>query len=146
MQPSDAPGEVRFQDPGLFAEPVRLVAPGPAAALGLRNRHLPGPGTPAGADRTRLRDQLRRVEFKAGALKAGRRPYVLVLLEFQSDQDRDMALLRDAFQRVDGAASAALRRGLHPRVGAALTRRAWPPGCGRWRRSNGCLRRDEEGL
>ena len=91
MQPSDPPYKVLFLDPGLFEEAVRLVAPELADALdfataaSLDKEHL------TAATRSRLQDQLRRVEFKEGALKDGRRPYVLVLLEFQSDQDQDMA-------------------------------------------------------
>ncbi len=91
MRPSDPPYKVLFLDPGLFEETVRLVAPELAARLdfataaSLDKEHL------TAATRSRLQDQLRRVEFKEGALKDGRRPYVLVLLEFQSDQDQDMA-------------------------------------------------------
>ena len=91
MQSSDSPYKVLLQDPGLFEETVRLVAPELAAALdfataaSLDKEHL------TALARTRLQDKLRRVEFRAGALKNGRRPYALVLLEFQSDQDLDMA-------------------------------------------------------
>jgi len=91
MQSSDTPYKVLFRDPGLFEETVRLVAPELADALdfttaaSLDKEHL------TASNLTRLQDQLRRVEFKEGALKDGRRPYILVLLEFQSDQDQDMA-------------------------------------------------------
>ena len=91
MQSSDSPYKVLFLDPGLFKETVCLVAPELAATLdfstatALDKEHL------TAQTRTRLQDQLRRVEFKAGALKDGRRPYFLVLLEFQSRHDPDMA-------------------------------------------------------
>ena len=91
MQSSDTPYKVLFKDPGLFEETVRLVAPELADALdfttaaSLDKEHL------TASNLSRLQDQLRRVEFKAGALKDGRRPYVLVLLEFQSRHDPDMA-------------------------------------------------------
>ena len=91
MQSSDTPYKVLFKDPGLFEETVRLVAPELAAALdfttaaSLDKEHL------TGLARTRLQDKLWRVELRTGALKNGRRPYVLVLLEFQSRHDPDMA-------------------------------------------------------
>ena len=91
MQSSDTPYKVLFKDPGLFEETVRLAAPELADALdfttaaSLDKEHL------TASNLSRLQDQLRRVEFKAGALKDGRRPYVLVLLEFQSRHDPDMA-------------------------------------------------------
>ena len=43
------------------------------------------------AARTRLQDKLHRVEHRTGALRNGRRPYLLVLLEFQSGHERHMA-------------------------------------------------------
>ena len=91
MQSSDTPYKVLFKDPGLFEEAVRLVAPELAAALdfttaaSLDKEHL------TGLARTRLQDKLWRVELRTGALKNGRRPYALVLLEFQSRHDPDMA-------------------------------------------------------
>jgi len=100
MQSSDAPYKVLFRDPGLFEETVWLVAPELAAALdfstatALDKEHL------TAQTRTRLQDQLRRVEFKEGVLKDGRRPYILVLLEFQSDQDQDMAWRSAILHRV----------------------------------------------
>ena len=249
MQSSDSPYKVLFLDPGLFEETVCLVAPELAATLdfstatALDKEHL------TAQTRTRLQDQLRRDEFKEGALKNGHRPFVLVLLEFQSRHDPDMAwrmreylhlvesdlreagtleqegalppmlsivvhngegpwraaaeclgplvgdgpparipmyatvdlqllargpdaqgralapgsrlatlaevesaragalprLLRTAFQRYGGPDSAALRRGLHLRVEAALRAGAWRRNCLRWRSSRGCSHRDEEG-
>ena len=91
MQPSDPPYKVLFRDPGLFEETVRLVAPELADALdfdtatSLDKEHL------TELARTRLQDKLHRVEFKEGELKNGRRPHVLVLLEFQSRHDPEMA-------------------------------------------------------
>ena len=91
MQSSDSPYKVLFLDPGLFEETVCLVAPELAATLdfstatALDKEHL------TAQTRTRLQDQLRRVELKEGLLKDGRRQYVLVLLEFQSRHDPDMA-------------------------------------------------------
>ena len=41
--------------------------------------------------RKRLGDMVWKVYFRAGALADGRRPYILVLVEFQSTSDRDMA-------------------------------------------------------
>ncbi len=91
MKPSDSPYKVLFQDPGLFEETVRLVAPELADALdfetatSLDKEHL------TALARVRLQDKLRRVEFKEGRLANGRRRYALVLLEFQSGHDADMA-------------------------------------------------------
>ena len=68
-----------------------MVAPELADALdfttaaSLDKEHL------TGLARTRLQDKLWRVELRAGSLQNGRRPYVLVLLEFQSRHDPDMA-------------------------------------------------------
>lgn len=90
-QSSDGPYKVLFQDRGLLAETVRLLAPQLAAALdfgaaaALDKEHL------TAAVRTRLQDKLHRVEYRAGALRNGRRPYLLVLLEFQSGHNRHMA-------------------------------------------------------
>ena len=66
-QPSDPPYKVLFQDPGLFEEAVRLVAPELAdeldfeTATSLDKEHL------TALDRVRVQDKLRRVEFKKGA-------------------------------------------------------------------------------
>ena len=102
MQSSDTPYKVLFKDPGLFEETVRLVAPELADALdfttaaSLDKEHL------TASNLSRLQDQLRRVEFKEGVLKNGRRPYVLVLLEFQSRHDPDMAWrMRDYLHLVE---------------------------------------------
>ena len=82
LQPSDPPYKVLFQDPGLFEEAVRLVAPELAdlldfeTATSLDKEHL------TALDRVRVQDKLRRVEFKNGRLRNGRRRYLLVLLEY----------------------------------------------------------------
>ena len=102
MKPSDAPYKVLFQDLGLFEETVRLIAPRLANALdfetatSLDKEHL------AALGRVRVQDKLRRVEFARGALRNGRRRYVLVLLEFQSRHDANMAWrMRDYLHLVE---------------------------------------------
>ena len=104
LQPSDPPYKVLFQDPGLFEEAVRLVAPQLAdeldfeTATSLDKEHL------TALDRVRVQDKLRRVEFKKGALPTGRRRYLLVLLEFQASHDADMAWrMRDYLHQVESA-------------------------------------------
>ena len=104
MKPSDSPYKVLFQDPGLFEETVRLVAPELADALdfetatSLDKEHL------TALARVRLQDKLRRVEFKEGRLANGRRRYALVLLEFQAGHDADMAWrMRDYLHQVESA-------------------------------------------
>ena len=104
MQPSDPPYKVLFQDPGLFEEAVRLVAPELAdlldfeTATSLDKEHL------TALARVRVQDKLRRVEFKKGRLPNGRRRYLLVLLEFQAGHDADMAWrMRDYLHQVESA-------------------------------------------
>ena len=104
LQPSDPPYKVLFQDPGLFEEAVRLVAPQLAdeldfeTATSLDKEHL------TALDRVRVQDKLRHVEFKKGALPTGRRRYLLVLLEFQAGHDADMAWrMRDYLHQVESA-------------------------------------------
>ena len=104
MQPGDPPYKVLFQDPGLFEEAVRLVAPELAdmldfeTATSLDKEHL------TALDRVRVQDKLRRVEFKKGRLANGRRRYLLVLLEFQAGHDADMAWrMRDYLHQVESA-------------------------------------------
>ena len=104
LQPSDPPYKVLFQDPGLFEEAVRLVAPELAdeldfeTATSLDKEHL------TALDRVRVQDKLRRVEFKKGRLRNGRRRYLLVLLEFQAGHDADMAWrMRDYLHQVESA-------------------------------------------
>ena len=113
MQPSDAPYKVLFHDRGLVEETVRLVAPALAdqldfdTATALDKEHLTIEG------RARLQDRIVRVEKKTGKLRNGRRPYVLVLFEFQSSVDADMvwrmreyAYLAEASLRQTGAVRA----------------------------------------
>ena len=102
MQSSDPPYKVLFQDPGIFEETVRLVAPQLAGALdfetaaSLDKEHL------TALARVRVQDKLRRVECKTGTLRNGRRRYVLVLIEFQSGHDADMAWrMRDYLHLVE---------------------------------------------
>ena len=104
MQPSDPPYKVLFQDPSLFEEAVRLVAPQLAdmldfeTATSLDKEHL------TALDRVRVQDKLRRVEFKEGTLRNGRRRYLLALLEFQSGHNADMAWrMRDYLHQVESA-------------------------------------------
>ena len=104
LQPSDPPYKVAFQDLGLFEEAVRLVAPQLAdmldfeTATSLDKEHL------TALDRVRVQDKLRRVEFKKGRLRNGRRRYLLVLLEFQSGHDAHMAWrMRDYLHQVESA-------------------------------------------
>ena len=104
MQPSDPPYKVLLQDPGLFEEVVRLVAPELAdlldfeTATSLDKEHL------TALARVRVQDKLRRVEFKKGTLPNGRRRYLLVLLEFQSSHNADMAWrMRDYVHQVESA-------------------------------------------
>ncbi len=104
LQPSDPPYKVLFQDPGLFEEAVRLVAPELAdlldfeTATSLDKEHL------TALARVRVQDKLRRVEFKKGRLRNGRRRYLLVLLEFQASHDADMAWrMRDYLHQVESA-------------------------------------------
>ena len=83
---------------------MRLVAPQLAdmldfeTATSLDKEHL------TALDRVRVQDKLRRVEFKEGRLRNGRRRYLLVLLEFQSGHDADMAWrMRDYLHQVESA-------------------------------------------
>ena len=86
MKSSDVPCKVMFQDRGLLEETVRLIAPGIvdaydfASAVALDKEHLAATG------RVRLQDKAYLVEPRDR-----RRPLLLVALEFQSDEDPDMA-------------------------------------------------------
>ena len=103
MQPSDAPYKVLFHDRGLVEETVRLVAPALAdqldfdTATALDKEHLTIEG------RARLQDRIVRVEKKTGKLRNGRRPYVLVLFEFQSSVDADMVWRMREYAYLAGA-------------------------------------------
>ena len=91
---NDAIHKLGYRQREFFADLLRLVVPELAAELDLdaaeevSAAHV-GP-RPAGFEQ-RHGDVTWRVPFKAGRLKDGNRPYVLVLLEFQSTVDRTMA-------------------------------------------------------
>ena len=104
MQPSDPPYKVLFQDPGLFEEAVRLVAPELADMLDFETATSLDKEHVTALDRVRVQDKLRRVEFKKGRLANGRRRYLLVLLEFQAGHDAHMAWrMRDYLHQVESA-------------------------------------------
>ena len=104
MHPSDPPYKVLLQDPGLFEETVRLVAPELADLLDFETATSLDKEHVTALARVRIQDKLRRVEFKKGRLPNGRRRYLLVLLEFQSSHDADMAWrMRDYQHQVEFA-------------------------------------------
>ena len=92
IKPNDTPYKVMYQDRGLLEDTVRLVAPDLAdaydfkTAVALDKEHL------AATNRTRLQDKAYLVEPKDP-----RRPRLLVALEFQSDQDSNMALRMEEY-------------------------------------------------
>lgn len=96
MAPMDNDSVHRFayHDPDVFADLLRLTMPGLAAELDLARAeqvsaaHV-GAGT--GGLEQRHGDMIWRVPFETGRLANGERPYLLVLLEFQSTVDRTMA-------------------------------------------------------
>ena len=106
MKPSDAPYKVLLQDRGLFEEIVRLVAPRLAdeldfeSVVALDKEHLAATG------RTRLQDKVYRVAWRE---PHGDRPDLLVLLEFQSSEDQDMALRMEEYAHL--AATGAVESG-----------------------------------
>ena len=61
-----------------------------------------------------------KVCFREGALANGRRPYILVLLEFQSSVDRDMA--RRIHEYTDLLLDRLVRNGVVKRGGRAAAR------------------------
>ena len=89
---SDPAFKVMYQDSGLLEDTVRLVAPHLAdaydfkAAVALDKEHL------AATNRTRLQDKAYLVEPKDPS-----RPRLLVVLEFQSGQDANMALRMEEY-------------------------------------------------
>ena len=104
MHPSDPPYKVLLQDPGLFEETVRFVAPELADLLDFETATSLDKEHVTALARVRIQDKLRRVEFKEGMLPNGRRRYLLVLLEFQSSHDADMAWrMRDYQHQVESA-------------------------------------------
>ena len=92
---NDSVHRFAYRHAELVADLVRLAIPGLAAELDLAKAeqvsaaHV-GIGTHGGLEQ-RHGDMIWRVPFKAGALLNGSRPYLLVLLEFQSTVDRGMA-------------------------------------------------------
>ena len=91
---NDAIHKFAYRHPELVADLLRLTVPELAAELDLAAAkevsaaHI---GHRAGALEQRYGDMTWRVPFKTGALQDGTRPYLLVLLEFQSTVDRNMA-------------------------------------------------------
>ena len=91
---NDSIHKLGYRQRPLFADLLRLAVPGLAAELDLdaaeevSAAHV---GPRAAGFEQRFGDMTWRVPFKAGSLKDGTRPYVLVLLEFQSTVDRNMA-------------------------------------------------------
>ena len=92
FKPSDTPYKVLYQDRGLLEETVRLVAPELAdaydfeTAVALDKEHL------TADNRTRLQDKAYLVEPRDPG-----RPRLLVVLEFQSGDDPDMALRMEEY-------------------------------------------------
>ena len=104
MHPSDPPYKVLLQDPGLFEETVRFVAPELADLLDFETATSLDKEHVTALARVRIQDKLRRIEFKEGTLPNGRRRYLLVLLEFQSSHDAHMAWrMRDYQHQVESA-------------------------------------------
>ena len=91
---NDSIHKFAYRHPDLFADLLRLIVPALApeldfaAAKEISAAHV---GHHAGVLEQRRGDMTWRVPLKAGALKDGSRPYLLVLLEFQSTVDRAMA-------------------------------------------------------
>ena len=89
---SDPAFKVMYQDRGLLEDTVRLVAPHLAdaydfkTAVALDKEHI------AATNRTRLQDKAYLVEPKDPS-----RPRLLVVLEFQSGQDANMALRMEEY-------------------------------------------------
>ena len=92
IKSSDAPYKLVFQDRDLLEEAVRVVAPALAdaydfkSAIALDKEHL------AATNRTRLQDKVYLVEPRDP-----RRPRLLVVLEFQSSHDSNMALRMEEY-------------------------------------------------
>ena len=92
IKSGDTPYKLLYQDRGLLEETVRLVAPALAdaydfkSAIALDKEHL------TATNRTRLQDKAYLVEPHDP-----RRPPLLVILEFQSSPDSDMALRMEEY-------------------------------------------------
>ena len=96
MAPMDNDSVHRFayRHSELFADLLHLAMPGLAAELELAEAEQVSAahvGTGGRGLEQRHGDMIWRVPFKAGTLANGERPYLLVLLEFQSTVDRTMA-------------------------------------------------------
>ena len=90
---NDAIHKFAYRHREMAADLLRLAVPELAAELDLAAAKEVSPahvGHRAGALEQRYGDMIWRVPFKTGALKDGTRPYLLVLLEFQSTVNRNM--------------------------------------------------------
>ena len=90
---NDAIHKFAYRHLELVADLLRLAVPALAAELDLaaaKEVSAAHVGHRAGALEQRYGDMIWRVPFKTGALKDGTRPYLLVLLEFQSTVNRNM--------------------------------------------------------
>ena len=90
---NDAIHKFAYRHREMVADLLRLAVPALAAELDLAAAKEISPahvGHRAGALEQRYGDMIWRVPFKTGALKDGSRPYLLVLLEFQSTVNRNM--------------------------------------------------------
>ena len=114
IKPSDPAYKVMYQDAGLLEDTVRLVAPDLAdaydfkTAVALDKEHL------AATNRTRLQDKAYLVEPKDPS-----RPRLLVALEFQSEQDSNMALRMEEYAYLAATAAPADTRKDTPKAVAA---------------------------
>ena len=90
---NDSIHKFAYRHPELFADLLRLAVPDLASELDLaaaKEISAAHVGHRAGALEQRYGDMIWRVPFKTGALQDGTRPYLLVLLEFQSTVDGTM--------------------------------------------------------
>ena len=90
---NDAIHKFAYRHLEMVADLLRLAVPALAAELDLaaaKEVSAAHVGHHGGALEQRYGDMIWRVPFKTGALKDGTRPYLLVLLEFQSSVDRNM--------------------------------------------------------
>ena len=103
FKPSDTPYKVLYQDRGLLEETVRFVAPELAdaydfeTAVALDKEHV------AANNRTRLQDKAYLIEPRDPSL-----PRLLVALEFQSGEDRSMALRMEEYAYLAATAAGGL--------------------------------------
>ena len=110
IKSSDPAFKLMYQDRGLLEDTVRLVAPGLAdaydfkSAVALDKEHL------AATNRTRLQDKAYLVEPRDP-----RRPRLLVVLEFQSRNDPNMALRMEEYSHLAVTSVREMRTGRSPR-------------------------------